>query len=123
MEWEAPARLMKIECMEQKANHTGSTVAIKFIENFDKHSFAGIPSGETTKVGETRSSGESKKYRLLADFPCCLVDYRQIAKHYLIKSTSHPYTRLPSNTGQFQNEKQGIRRHYTEAFSMRKQVY
>lgn len=41
---------------------------------------------------------------------CSLDDISQIARHYLIKSSNHP--------------KNGtIRRHYTEAFCMRKEVY
>jgi len=55
---------------------------------------------------------------------CSLLDIRNIGKHYLVKSSTHPITRGgPSPDGEFEDRKQGIKRHYTEAFCMRKEVY
>jgi len=47
-----------------------------------------------------------------------------IGKHYLVKSTSHPKSSLfPSLNGEFDERKPGTKRHYTEAFCMRKNVF
>lgn len=55
---------------------------------------------------------------------CSLLDIRNIGKHYLVKSTTHRITRGgPSPDGEFEDRKQGIKRHYTEAFCMRKEVF
>lgn len=57
-----------------------------------------------------------------------LLDPRSIAKHYTVKSTSLSYqydilNLLSSPNGQFDDKKSGIKRHYTEAFCMRPDVY
>lgn len=55
---------------------------------------------------------------------CPLIDHTSVARHYLIKSTSHPDTiGGPSPEGIFDDRKHGIRRQFTECFSMRKDVY
>jgi len=52
------------------------------------------------------------------------VDIRAIAKHYLLKSTSFkkPFGNN-SPPGVLDRNKPGIKRHYTEAFCMRKEIY
>jgi len=55
---------------------------------------------------------------------CSILDISHIGKHYLVKSTSHlisPYG--PSPAGEFNDTKPGIKRQYTEAFAMRKDIY
>jgi len=55
---------------------------------------------------------------------CPLIDHTSVARHYLIKSTSHPDTiGGPSPEGIFDDRKHGIRRQFTECFSMRKDIY
>jgi len=57
-------------------------------------------------------------------YACPLVDHTSVARHYLIKSTSHPNTLGgTSREGEFDDTKHGIRRQYTECFCMRKNVY
>ena len=53
-----------------------------------------------------------------------IIDYRQIAKHYLVKNTSHPASvGTVGISGDFDSNLHGIKRHYTEAFCMRGNVY
>jgi hypothetical protein len=40
-----------------------------------------------------------------------------------VKSTAHPKVSRISNPGYFRDSERGIRRHYTEAFCMREEVY
>ena len=57
-------------------------------------------------------------------YACPLIDHTSVARHYLIKSTSHGETLGgPSREGEFDDTRHGIRRQYTECFSMRKNVY
>jgi hypothetical protein len=55
---------------------------------------------------------------------CPLIDHTSVARHYLIKSTSHPDTiGGASPEGIFDDRKHGIRRQFTECFAMRKDIY
>lgn len=57
-------------------------------------------------------------------YACPLVDHTSVARHYLIKSTSHPKTLGgASREGEFDDTRHGIRRQYTECFCMRKNIY
>ena len=57
-------------------------------------------------------------------YACPIIDHPSVARHYLIKSTSHPGTLGgPSREGEFNDRKHGIRRQYTECFCMRKNIY
>jgi hypothetical protein len=57
-------------------------------------------------------------------YPCCLVDISYIGRHYLVKSTTHKSTiGGASALGEFESNKNGIKRQYTEAFCMRSEVY
>ena len=52
-----------------------------------------------------------------------LVDPRAMARHYVVKSTSLPSeSQGPSPAGELEENKSGIKRHYTEAFVMRPEV-
>ena len=54
---------------------------------------------------------------------CSLIDYENIAKHYLLQSSSHPRVRGgPSSIKSFENNKPSIKRHYTESFCMRENI-
>ena len=55
--------------------------------------------------------------------PCSLLDIKQIGKHYLVKSTGNMADFKDAYMPvKFHKHKNGIKRHYTEAFCMRKQV-
>jgi len=57
-------------------------------------------------------------------YACPIIDHTSVARHYLIKSTSHPGTLGgPSREGEFDDTRHGIRRQYTECFCMRNNVY
>lgn len=57
-------------------------------------------------------------------YACPIIDHTSVARHYLIKSTSHPETLGgPSREGEFDDTRHGIRRQYTECFCMRRNVY
>jgi len=94
---------MKVEKCEQQCNKTGSTKTVKFKNTY-----------ETMK--ELQDFNRRNRHYPLADI-------RAIGRHYVIKNTSHPYVTDPSDIGEFEAYKYGIRRHYTEAFAMRKDIY
>mmetsp|Transcript_13001 Transcript_13001/g.20161 ORF Transcript_13001/g.20161 Transcript_13001/m.20161 type:complete len:308 (-) Transcript_13001:254-1177(-) len=100
---EAEIRLMKISEIERAANATGSVKTMKF--------------------SDYQVSGEYRTLHEPSLTKCSLININQIAKHYLVKSTSHPSTKGQSSAGTFEKSKCGIRRQYTEAFSMRKEVH
>ena len=96
---------MKIKGVEQNANDSGSTKVFKFYEH-------------TPPVQDGyKKRADPHKYK------CSLLDYNQIAKHYTVCSTSHPRVLGASTPGTYDQNRHGVRRHYTEAFTMRKQVY
>jgi hypothetical protein len=104
LEEKASKRLMMIEKCEMKCNKTGSTKTVKFSDK------------PLDKKGKVTSINSVKKLYPLADL-------RSIGRHYVIKSTSHPHVIDPSGVGEFEDKKYGIRRHYTEAFCMRRDIY
>lgn len=60
----------------------------------------------------------------MSAYTCSLIDHTQIGRHYLVKSSSHPKTLGgPAPDGVFDESKHGIKRHYTECFAMRQDVY
>ena len=98
----APKRLVKIERCEQVCNKTASTKCIKF--------------KDLSQSSKVEDFSHQRNFVPLADL-------RSIGRHYVIKSTCHPHTADPSEIGSFESSKYGIRRHYTEAFAMRKGIY
>ena len=82
-------------------------------------------SGTTKTIKFVTETGDNQSYQPVGDMMMCsLLDTRNIGKHYLVKSTTHRYTRGgPSPDGEFEDRKGGIKRHYTEAFCMREEVY
>jgi len=96
---------MKIESAHQvsKANHT-----LCFVFTEDKEHY------------KDKKMELDKQKQLMTRHFCSIIDYRQVARHYLVMSSSHPTTkRSPSAPGTWDVDKFGIKRHYTEAFVMR----
>jgi hypothetical protein len=69
------------------------------------------------------ASNEPNRYNGVVT-PCSLIDVSLIAKHYMIKVTSHSCNGLSiSPIGTFDHSLRGMKRHYTECFAMRKDIY
>ena len=95
-------RLMQVKSSQRNANGAGNVKTFEFVE--------------APQAAVAESEGNDYK-RLIPNPPCSLVDIRYIGRHYLVKSLSH------SSTREFDRIKNGIKRHYTEAFCMRPSVY
>ena len=110
-----------------KANRTGSCITFKFKEVDKGQETADFNSKLLSS--ETQSQGSQQMFLQKSSHngnaqPCPLLQLTDIGKHYMVKSTSHPKTKGgPSNIGEIEEGKFGIRRQYTECFCMRKQVY
>jgi cytochrome b involved in lipid metabolism len=77
---------------------------------------------KTTATYKWASEEPSKYTGIVA--PCSLIDVSLIAKHYMIKVTSHSCIGLrTSPIGTFDHTLRGMKRHYTECFAMRKDIY
>jgi len=101
---------MKVNRSQRDANSAGNCKTLEFVDEEDETSFAQVSPEDNRLLG--------------AQTPCSLVDIRYIGRHYLLKSTSHPSTLgIRSPTGSFDAVKTGIKRHYTEAFCMRANVF
>lgn len=59
-------------------------------------------------------------YEPIQDFSCPLFDFSSIGQHFLVKSTS--FNRA-SPSGSFDKDKGGVKRQYTQAFTMIPEVY
>lgn len=107
----APCRIVNV-FFERNTNKTGTCKTFRFRSIYQDQ------------------ENDALKENLIKDEPnnglylCPLIDHTSVARHYLIKSTSHPDTiGGPSPEGIFDDRKHGIRRQFTECFSMRKDVY
>ena len=109
---EASTRLVKICDVDGQANLSGSCKTIKFKEACE-------PMAESNNYCEDATQLIKK-----LNHCCPLTDINSMGKYYLIKSTSHPSCRGGATpVGGFNAEQAGIKRQYTDCFSMRSYVY
>lgn len=103
---EAPVKVMALALAERNANKSGTCKTFKFREvaHYVKQN------GVEDDNGQQQLLQNSMKNPAL----CPLLDVAQIGRHYLLKYTGF---------GHFEPLKPGIKRHYTECFCMRPEVY
>ena len=109
----APVRIVNVY-HERNANKTGTCKTFRFKSIYqDQTGDGGMK--DNLIFGEENADGQ---------YLCPLIDHTSVARHYLIKSTSHPDTiGGASPEGIFDDRKHGIRRQFTECFSMRRDIY
>lgn len=119
----AEVRLCSLS-VDRNTNHTGTCKTIRFRSIYDTQKTmmggAEVPTYNENLLDESANRLEYGD----GMYACPLIDHTSVARHYLIKSTSHPETLGgPSREGEFDDTRHGIRRQYTECFCMRKNVY
>lgn len=111
----APNQLVKVDGIERDSNKTGSCKTIRFKK---------LQSQEDSGITDDDGAANLIQEVDMSKYACALVDHTQIGRHYLVKSSSHSKTLGgPAPQGSFDGRKHGIKRHYTEAFAMRQNVY
>jgi len=117
----AEVRLCNIS-VDRNTNSTGTCKTVKFRSIYDtqKNMMEGDLGGFNEQLLEDSTRLEYGE----GQYACPIIDHTSVARHYLIKSTSHPETLGgPSREGEFDDTRHGIRRQYTECFCMRRNVY
>lgn len=106
----APVRIVNI-FFERSTNSTGTCKTFRFRSIYQN------PDNDNLRENLIREDNDGT-------YLCPLIDHTSVARHYLIKSTSHPDTiGGASPEGIFDDRKHGIRRQFTECFSMKKDIY